>query len=70
MRLQPLTLSPCRRFLRQILLAILAEGTANAQPVTLSFWAQCSGITGTFSGSINNPALNRSYPFSFRASDC
>ena len=43
----------------------LGWGTANAQPVTLSFWAQCSGITGTFSGSINNPALNRSYPFSF-----
>jgi hypothetical protein len=39
-------------------------GTANAQPVTLSFWAQ-SSLTGTFSGSIRNYAATRSYPFTF-----
>ena len=43
----------------------LGWGSANALPVTLSFWAQCSGITGTFSGSISNAAGTRSYPFSF-----
>lgn len=36
-------------------------GTANAQPVTLSFWAS-SSLTGTFSGAIVG-ALN--YPFSY-----
>jgi hypothetical protein len=41
-----------------------AWGTVNAQPVTLSFWAQ-SSLTGTFGGSIQNYANNRSYPFSF-----
>ena len=39
-------------------------GTANAQPVTLSFWA-FSSLSGTFSGSIRNAANNRSYPFAF-----
>ena len=43
----------------------LGWGTANALPVTLSFWAQCSGITGTFSGSILNGVKTRSFPFSF-----
>ena len=41
-----------------------AWGTANAQPVTLSFWA-LSGQTGNFSGSIRNTAVTRSYPFSY-----
>lgn len=41
-----------------------AWGTANAQSVTLSFWAQ-SSLTGTFSGSVTNVAQNRSYPFTF-----
>jgi hypothetical protein len=41
-----------------------AWGTANAQPIALSFWAQ-SSLTGTFGGSIQNYANNRSYPFSF-----
>ena len=43
-----------------------AWGTAGAQPVTLSFWAN-STLTGTFSGSIRSypvPAA-RSYPFTF-----
>jgi hypothetical protein len=42
-----------------------AWGTANAQPVTLSFWVTCS-LAGTFGGSLRNfPTNNRSYPFSF-----
>ena len=42
-----------------------AWGTANAQPVTLSFWAM-SNQTGIFSGAIRsaNPPT-RSYPFSY-----
>ena len=42
----------------------LAWGTANAQIVTLSFWAY-SGLTGTFSGAICNYANTRAYPFTF-----
>jgi hypothetical protein len=41
-----------------------AWGTANAQPVTLSFWV-ASTLTGTFGGAIRNAAITRSYPFSF-----
>ena len=41
-------------------------GTANAQPVTLSFWVY-SNQTGTFSGTIRNAPSppTRSYPFTF-----
>ena len=39
-------------------------GTANAQPVTLSFVA-LSSLTGTFGGSIRNAASTRSYPFTY-----
>jgi hypothetical protein len=39
-------------------------GTANAQPMTLSFWV-CSSLTGTFSGCIQNGPANRSYVFSY-----
>jgi len=42
-------------------------GTANAQPVTLSFWAY-SSKTGAFSGAIGNYAQTRSYPFSYNIS--
>jgi len=42
----------------------LAWGTANAQSVTLSFWVR-SSLTGTFGGSLNNSAQNRSYPFTY-----
>ena len=42
----------------------LAWGTSSAQSVTLSFWAY-SSLTGTFSGSIRNPAGTRSYPFTY-----
>ena len=43
-----------------------AWGTANAQPVTLSFWAYCS-LAGTFGGSIRNYPVpsTRSYPFTY-----
>jgi hypothetical protein len=42
----------------------LAWGTANASPVTLSFWVR-SSLTGTFGGSLANQAANRSYPFTY-----
>jgi hypothetical protein len=42
--------------------ADLGWGTANAQTVTLTFWVR-SSITGTFGGSLQNSASNRSYPF-------
>jgi hypothetical protein len=47
--------------------ADLAWGTASAQPVTLSFWVR-SSLTGTFGGSLQNSALNRSYPFTYTIS--
>jgi hypothetical protein len=45
----------------------LAWGTANAQPVTISFWVR-SSLTGTFSGSLLNSATDRSYVFSYTIS--
>jgi hypothetical protein len=42
-------------------------GTANAQPITLSFWVR-SSLTGTFGGSIFNSAINRFYVFSYTIS--
>lgn len=42
-------------------------GTANAQTVTLSFWAR-SSKTGQFGGSLQNNAGNRSYPFIYTIS--
>jgi hypothetical protein len=45
----------------------LAWGTANAKAVTLSFQVY-SSVTGTFSGSIENYAGNRSYPFTYTVS--
>ena len=47
--------------------ADLAWGTANARTVTLSFWVR-SSLTGTFSGSLSNSAVSRSYPFSYTIS--
>jgi hypothetical protein len=47
--------------------ADLAWGTADAKTVTLSFWVY-SSQTGTFGGSLQNSAGNRSYPFSFTIS--
>jgi hypothetical protein len=45
----------------------LAWGTANAQAVTVSFWAK-SSLTGTFGGSLVNSAEDRSYPFTYTIS--
>jgi len=42
----------------------LAWGTANAKTVTLSFQVY-SSLTGTFGGSLQNSAQNRSYPFTY-----
>ena len=44
--------------------ADLAWGSASAATVTLSFWVR-SSLTGTFGGSVQNSAQNRSYPFSY-----
>ena len=44
--------------------ADLGWGTANASPVTLSFWAY-SSIPGTHSGVISNGPGGRSYPFTY-----
>jgi hypothetical protein len=47
--------------------AHLEFGTANAKTITVSFWVQ-SSLTGTFSGSLQNSAENRSYPFEYTIS--
>jgi hypothetical protein len=44
--------------------ADLEFGTVDAKTVTLSFWVRAS-VTGTYSGSLTNGAVNRSYPFSY-----
>jgi hypothetical protein len=47
--------------------ADLGWGTADASPVTLSFWVR-SSLTGTFGGSLRNSANNRSYSYSYTIS--
>jgi hypothetical protein len=47
--------------------ADLQWGTANAKTVTLSFWVR-SSLTGTFGGSFQNSASDRSYPYSYTIS--
>jgi hypothetical protein len=47
--------------------ADLGWGTASAKTVTLSFWVR-SSLTGTFSGSLENNANNRSYIFTYTIS--
>ncbi len=44
--------------------ADLRFGTANARPVTLSFWVR-SSLTGTFGGSLQNDDQTRNYPFTY-----
>ena len=55
-------------YIRQVIegfnIADLAWGTASAAAVTLSFWVR-SSLTGTFGGSLQNSAENRSYPFTY-----
>lgn len=48
-------------------IADLGWGTANAKAVTLSFKVK-SSLTGTFGGSIQNGAGDRSYPFTYTIS--
>lgn len=45
----------------------LGWGTANAQPITISFWVR-SSLTGTFGGALYNASANRSYPFTYTVS--
>ena len=45
----------------------LMFGTANAQPVTLSFWV-CSSLTGTFGASLTNYGSTRCYVFNYSIS--
>lgn len=42
----------------------LGWGAAGALPISIGFWFRAS-ITGTFSGSVQNAAANRSYPVSW-----
>jgi hypothetical protein len=42
----------------------LAWGTADAKPLTISFWVK-SSITGTFGAALANGAFNYSYPFTY-----
>ena len=44
--------------------ADLGFGTANARTVSIGFWFR-SSLTGTFSGSLRNAAVDRSYPISW-----
>jgi len=53
-----------RQFIEGFNSADFGFGTANAQPITLSFWVR-SSLTGTFGGAIQNSAGNRSYPYSY-----
>ena len=53
-----------RQFIEGFNSADFGFGTANAQPVTLSFWVR-SSLTGTFGGAIQNSAGNRSYVYSY-----
>jgi hypothetical protein len=41
-----------------------AWGTANAKPITISFWVR-SSLTGTFGGSLENSNGNRAYAFNY-----
>jgi hypothetical protein len=58
-------------FLSQLIegnnIADLAWGTADAAPITLTFKVK-SSVTGTFGGSLENSAENRSYPFTYTVS--
>ena len=42
-------------------------GTADAKPVTLSFWVR-SSLTGTFGGALVNSSVDRSYAFTYTIS--
>jgi hypothetical protein len=48
-------------------IADLSWGTANAVPVTFSFWVR-SSLTGTFGGTLANSSQTRCYPFNYTIS--
>jgi hypothetical protein len=56
-----------RQVIEGLNVADLGWGTASAKTVTLSFWVR-SSLTGTFGGSLQNNAEDRSYPFSYTIS--
>jgi len=51
---------PCRQWLEGTMIEDLAWGTANAKPITVSFWVK-SSITGTYGFTITNDAGDRVY---------
>ncbi len=59
--------SSCIQSIEGFNIADLAWGTANAKPVTLSFWVR-SSLTGTFGGSLRGASSTRSYPFTYAIS--
>jgi hypothetical protein len=60
-----------RYYIRQSIegynVADLGWGTASAQTITLSFWVR-SSVTGTFGGSLQNDAVDRTYAFTYTIS--
>ena len=56
-----------QQFIEGLNIVDLAWGTSNAKAVTVSFWVR-SSLTGTFGGSLQNGAQNRSYPFTYTIS--
>lgn len=54
-----------RNMIEGLNMSDLAWGTANAKPVTLSFWVN-SSVAGTFGGAIlNGSSVNYCYPFTY-----
>ena len=51
---------PCRQWLEGTIIRDLAWGTANAKPITVSFWVK-SSITGTYGFTISNDAGDHVY---------
>jgi hypothetical protein len=56
-----------QQFVEGFNIADLGWGTADAQPVTLSFWVR-SSLTGAFGASFANSAVDRIYPFNYTIS--
>ena len=56
------------QFIEGFNVADLAWGTANAAPISLSFWVR-SSLTGTFGGAVSNSGASRSYPFTYTISN-
>ncbi len=54
----------CAQVVEGYNVADLGWGAAGASTVTLSFWVR-SSVTGTYSGSLNNGAYDRSYLFTY-----